>query len=47
MNWFKIGKGICQGYIMSLGLFNLHAKYIMRNVRLDEVQAGIEDFQEK
>ena len=47
MNWFKTGKGIRQGYILSLGLFNLHAKYIMQNVRLDEVQAGIKDCQEK
>ena len=37
MNWFKIGKGICQGYTLSLSLFNLHAEYIMWNARLDEV----------
>ena len=37
MDWFKIGKGICQGYILSLSLFNLHVEYIMRNARLDEV----------
>ena len=41
MNWFKIGKGICQGYILSLSLFNLHVEYIMQNARLDEAQAGI------
>ena len=41
MDWFKIGKGICQGYILSLSLFNLHVEYIMRNARLDEGQAGI------
>ena len=41
MNWFKIGKGICQGYILSLSLFNLHVEYIMQNARLDETQAGI------
>ena len=41
MDCFKIGKGACQGCILSLGLFNLDAKYIMRNTRLDESQAGI------
>ena len=41
MDWFKIGKGIHQGCILSLCLFNLHAKYIMRNAGLDEAQAGI------
>ena len=41
MDWFKIGKGVCQGCILSLCLFNLHAEYIMRNARLDEAQAGI------
>ena len=40
-DWFQIGKGICQGYILSLCLFNLHAKHIMRNAGLDEAQAGI------
>ena len=39
--WFKIGKGIHQGCILSLCLFNLYAEHIMRNVRLDELQAGI------
>ena len=40
-NWFQIGKGICQGYILSHCLFNLHEEYIMQNARLDEAQAGI------
>ena len=38
---FKIGKGACQGYILSLCLFTLYTEYIIRNARLDEVQAGI------
>ena len=40
-DWFQIGKGVCQGYILSPCLFNLHAEFIMRNVGLGEVQAGI------
>ena len=40
-DWFKIGKGVPQGYILSPRLFNLYAEYIMRNARLDEAQAGI------
>ena len=40
-DWFKIGKGIPQVYILSPCLFNLYAEYIMRNARLDEAQAGI------
>ena len=40
-NWFKIGKGIRQGCILSLCLFNLYAQYIKRNAGLDEAQAGI------
>ena len=38
---FKIGKGVCQGCILSPCLLNLYAKYIMRNAGLDEAQAGI------
>ena len=38
---FQIGKGVHQGYILSLCLFNLYAEYIMQNARLDEAQAGI------
>ena len=41
MDWFKIGKGVCQGCILSPWLFNFYAEYIMRNARLDEAQAGI------
>ena len=41
LNWFKIGKGVCQGCILSPCLFNLHAEYIMLNDGLDEAQAGI------
>ena len=40
-DWFKIGKGVHQGCILSLCLFNFYAEYIMRNARLDESQAGI------
>ena len=40
-DWFQIGKGVHQGYILSLCLFNLYAEYIMRNAGLDEAQAGI------
>ena len=39
-DWFQIGKGFCQGCILSPFLFNLHAQYIMRNAGLDEAQAG-------
>ena len=39
--WFQIGKGVCQGCILSLCLFNLYAEYIMRNAGLEEAQAGI------
>ena len=39
--WFQIGKGVCQGCILSPCLFNLRAEYIMRNTRLDKSQAGI------
>ena len=41
MDWFKIGKGVCQGHILSPCLSNLYAEYIMRNTRLDESQAEI------
>ena len=40
-DWFQIGKGVCQGCILSLCLFNLYAEYIMRNTGLAEAQAGI------
>ena len=40
-NWFQIRKGVHQGCILSLCLFNLYAEYIMRNAGLEEAQAGI------
>ena len=40
-DWFQIGKGVRQGYILSPCLFNLHSEYIRRNAGLDEAQAGI------
>ena len=40
-DWFQIGKGVCQGCILSPCLFKLYAEYIMRNAGLDEAQAGI------
>ena len=40
-DWFQKGKGVRQGCILSLCLFNLHAEHIMRNAGLDEAQAGI------
>ena len=40
-DWFQIGKGVRQGYILSPGLFNLYAEYIMRNAGLEKAQAGI------
>ena len=40
-DWFKIGKGVCQGCILSPCLFNLYGVYTTRNARLDEAQAGI------
>ena len=41
MDWLEIRKGVCQGCILSPHLFNFYAEYIMRNVRLNEAQAGI------
>ena len=41
LDWFQIGKGICQGCILSPCLFNLYTEYIMRNAELDKAQAGI------
>ena len=38
MDWFKIGKGVHQGYVLSLCLFNLYAEYIMRNVEWNEIK---------
>ena len=40
-DWFQIGKGVCQGYILSPCLFNLYAEHIMRNAEQDGAQAGI------
>ena len=40
-DWFQIGKGVCQGCILSPCLFNLYAVYIIRNIGLEEAQAGI------
>ena len=41
MDWFQIGKGVSQGWILSPCLFNFYAEYIMRNTGLEEAQAGI------
>ena len=41
MDCFKMGKEVCQGYILSTCLFNLYAEYLMQNARLDESQSGI------
>ena len=41
MDWFQIGKGVCQDCILSPCLFNFYAEYIMQNARLDGPQAGI------
>ena len=46
-DWFQIGKGVPQDYILSPCLFNLYAEYTMRNAGLDEVQAENQDSQEK
>ena len=40
-DWFQTEKGVCQGCILSLCLFNFYAEYIMRNAGLEEAQAGI------
>ena len=40
-DWFQTGKGVCQGCVLSPCLFNFYAEYIMRNVGLEEAQAGI------
>ena len=40
-NWFKIGKGVCQGCVFPLCLFNFYAEHIIQNARLDKSQAGI------
>ena len=40
-DWFQIGKGVCQGCILSPCLFNFYAEYIMRNSGLEDTQAGI------
>ena len=45
MNWFKIGKGIHQGVILSPCLFNLYAEYIMQNATLGEAQDYLEKYQ--
>ena len=41
IDWFQIGKGVHQGYILSPCFFNLYAEYIMQNARLDEAEVGI------
>ena len=45
-DWFQIGKGVCQGCILSPCLFNLYAEYIMKNAGLDEVQAELKSLGE-
>ena len=40
-DWFQIGKGICQGCVLSPSSFNLYARHIIRNARVGEAQAGI------
>ena len=43
MNRFQIGKGVCQGCILSLRLFNLYAEYIMQNAGLGDLEVGIKN----
>ena len=43
MNWFQIGRGVCQGCILSLCLFNLYAEYIMQNAGLNDLKVGIKN----
>ena len=45
-DWFQIRKGVQQGCILLLCLFNLYADYIMQNARLDEVQSGVKILRE-
>ena len=45
--WFQIGKGVCQGCILSPCLFNLYAEHILENAELEETQAEIKRIQEK
>ena len=40
-DWFQIGKGVCQGYVLSFCLFNIYAEYLMGKGGLDDSQAGI------
>ena len=40
-DWFQIGKGVCQGYILSPCLFNLYSEYIMKNAGLEEALVGV------
>ena len=40
-DWFKTGKGVCQGYLLSHCSFDLYAEYTMQNARLDEARAGV------
>ena len=47
MDWFQIGKGVYQGYILIPCSFNLYAEYIMGNARLDESQTGIKTARKK
>ena len=47
MDWFQIGKGVCQGCILSACLFNSYVEYIMQNAGLDETQAWNQECREK